>query len=155
TGRWCGGQPTGAQLMPDEASRQQPSARRRARALGSEKRGAHRARLAFAVFGALLGLGPPEVATAQRAEPFHISVAAMIVALPASETSLAIEIGPLDALPKKSFVSVRGLPAAVSLTGGRAIGMGSWTVPLSALGALKANIPADIRGRSEIIISLI
>jgi hypothetical protein len=58
-------------------------------------------------------------------------------------------------LPKKSFISLRGLPPTVSLSHGYAIGVGSWTVPTTALATLKANIPDNVSGRSEIIISLI
>ena len=67
----------------------------------------------------------------------------------------AIQVGPPDALPPNSFVRLRGLPPSISLTEGHAIGPGSWAIPLFGLSALKANIPAGVSGRSEIVISLI
>ncbi len=85
----------------------------------------------------------------------QISVARTIVAEPASQAWLGIEIGPPEALPKKSFVSLRGLPPSASLTEGHAIGPGSWAVPLVGLPTLKLNVPAGISGRAEIVISLI
>jgi hypothetical protein len=91
---------------------------------------------------------------AQRAEP-RINVAAAIVAQPASQASLPIQIGPPEALPANSFVRLRGLPPSISLTEGHAIGPGSWAIPLFGLAALKANIPAGVSGRSEVVISLV
>ena len=94
------------------------------------------------------------VQVAQRAEP-QLTIAATILAEPASQTSLAIQIGPPGALPANSFIRLRGLPPTVSLTEGHSIGPGSWAIPLFGLPALKANIPAAVSGRSEIIISLV
>ena len=90
-----------------------------------------------------------------QAEGPKVSVAPTIVAEPASEASLAITIGPAHIVPKKSFVSLRGLPPSVSLSEGHAIGPGSWAIPLAGLPTLKASIPFGISGRAEIVISLI
>jgi TPR repeat protein len=95
-----------------------------------------------------------KVRLAQRAEP-RISVSSAIVAQPASQAPLSIQIGPPEALPPNSFVRLRGLPPSISLTEGHAIGPGSWAIPLFGLSALKANIPAGVSGRTEIVISLI
>jgi len=113
--------------------------------------------VAVVTLGALAVLGAPESASAQQADQPRprISVAPTIIATPASQVLLMIQVGPPAALPKKSFVSLRGLPPSVSLTEGYVIGPGSWAVPLFALPTLKANIPAGASGRSEIIISLI
>lgn len=90
----------------------------------------------------------------QRAAP-QISVATTIVAQPASLIALPIQVGPPESLPSNSFVRLRGLPSSVSLTEGHAIGPGSWAVPLFALATLKANVPAGVSGRSEIIVNLV
>ena len=95
-----------------------------------------------------------KVRLAQRGEP-RISVSSAIVAQPASQAPLSIQIGPPEALPPNSFVRLRGLPPSISLTEGHAIGPGSWAIPLFGLSALKANIPAGVSGRTEIVISLI
>ena len=42
-----------------------------------------------------------------------------------------ITIGPAGALPKNSFVRVRGLPPTVSLSEGYATAPGAWSVPLT------------------------
>ncbi len=86
---------------------------------------------------------------------FQISVAPMIVAAPKSEVALPIRIQPLEALPKRSFLSLRGFPPGVSLTEGHPISPGSWAVPFAGLSTLKANIPEGANGRAEIVISLI
>lgn len=109
----------------------------------------------------LATLGAPEAAgaagdvrLAQRAEP-RITMATTIVAQPASLVALSIQVGPPNSLPSNSFVRLRGLPPSISLTEGHAIGPGSWAIPLFGLPALKANVPAGVSGRSEIIVSLV
>jgi hypothetical protein len=109
----------------------------------------------------LMAAGGPQIAgaagqmrLAQRAEA-RITVASTIVAQPASLVSLSIQVGPPGALPSNSFVRLRGLPPSISLSGGHAIGPGSWAIPLFGLPALKANVPAGVSGRSEIIINLV
>jgi hypothetical protein len=91
---------------------------------------------------------------AQRTEA-RIWIAPEFIAQPASEISLPIRIGPPDALPRNSFVRIRGLPHVVSLNEGYSVGPGSWALPLHALPTLKANVPAGIAGRSELVISLV
>jgi hypothetical protein len=111
--------------------------------------------LVLALSGGLAMLCPLEALRAQDAPKPQISVAPTVVAQPASQAELAITIGPPDIVPKKSFVSLRGLPPSVSLTEGHAIGPGSWAVPLVGLPALRVNVPAGISGRADVVISLI
>ena len=85
----------------------------------------------------------------------RIAVPPSIQAEPASQASLQIQVGPTGALPSNSFIRLRGLPASVSLTEGHAIAPGSWAIPLFVLPSLKANVPAGISGRSEIVIQLV
>jgi hypothetical protein len=92
---------------------------------------------------------------AQRREPPTIRVDRTIFVEPDSQTVLPIEVGPRDALPSHAFLRMRGFPRSVSLTEGHAIAPGSWAVPLSALGSLKAIVPSGVSGRNEIIISLV
>jgi hypothetical protein len=94
-------------------------------------------------------------AIAQRSEGPSITVPPTIVAEPASQTALSIQVGPPERLPSNSFVRLRGLPASVSLTEGHAISPGLWAVPLVGLSALKAVVPAGITGRTEVIIHLV
>src|SRR5262245_25968729 len=143
---WCGRATNPRQPMPDQAARKRPSTWRHACTLGSQERHS-RASLVVAALAAMVVCGLPDNGDAQGAEPLRISVSATIVARPGSQASLEIGIVPPGASPTKSFVSLRGLPEAVSLTDGRAIGGGAWTVPITALGVLKANIPNNISGR--------
>jgi len=114
--------------------------------------------LALAVLSGQVALGAVDelgrFRLAQRTEA-RIWVAAELTARAASEVSLPIRIGPPEALPRNSFVRLRGLPHVVSLNEGYSIGPGSWAIPLQALPTLKANIPAGIAGRSELVISVV
>jgi hypothetical protein len=110
--------------------------------------------LAIAVLGTWAAWQPGNV-LAQRADQPRVTVAPTIVAEPASQALLPIEVGPAASLPANSFVRVRGLPLSVSLTDGHAIAPGSWAIPLFGLPLLKANVPAGVSGRTEIVISLV
>ena len=84
-----------------------------------------------------------------------ITVAAVVVAEPGTETKLPLQIGPADDLPRNTFVRIRGLPARVALSDGHAIAPGTWAVPLFAVANLRAIVPAGTQGRSELVISLV
>jgi len=108
-----------------------------------------------AMFGAPLVLCPADRVAAQSSDQARITVAPAIVAKAASEAALAIEVGPAQVVLPPSFVSLRGVPPGVTLTGGHVVAPGSWAVPLSALPTLRAWIPSDLSGRREIVIQLI
>jgi len=61
----------------------------------------------------------------------------------------------VDAVPRNSFVRVRGLPPTAALTEGYSIAPGSWAVSLAALPELKIMLPAGTTGRSEIVVTLV
>jgi hypothetical protein len=90
----------------------------------------------------------------QRSEP-QLLVAPSIVTPPASQVALSIDAFPADALPKYSFVRVRGLPPFVSLSEGYSVGSGSWAVPLQGLAKLKANVAAGVSTRAELVVALV
>jgi hypothetical protein len=104
---------------------------------------------------ALVCVAAPALSVAQDAGAPNLQVAPAIVATDNSEAVLAVQVGPLGATPPRAFVSLRGLPPAVSLRDGHSVGPGSWAVPISALPSLRARIPVGLSGRSEIVISLI
>jgi hypothetical protein len=110
--------------------------------------------LAVVLFG-LTWAAAPQRALAQQAPRLQIKVAPTIVARARSQIALPIEIVPAQAVPKRSFVSLRGLPATVALTEGHAVAPGSWAVSIADLPALKAEIPVGVTGRADILISLI
>ena len=107
--------------------------------------------LAAALIGAL---GPTQARAQATARP-GITVAATIPAEPASETALAIRVGPPDAVPRNSFLRVRGLPPMAALSDGHSIAPGAWAVSLAALPDLKIMLPPGATGRSEIVITLV
>jgi hypothetical protein len=84
-----------------------------------------------------------------------IDVVSVFVVEPQSDAPLNIQVGPPDALPKNAFVRIRGVPQRVILTEGYQVAVGVWAVPLFGLAALKARIPKDASGRSELQVSLV
>ena len=96
-----------------------------------------------------------QLVQASPAESLRIAVAQAILVQPASQAALTIRVGPADALPKNSFVRVRGLPPTVSLSEGYATAPGAWAVPLNALASLQMIVPAGVTGRAELSISLV
>jgi hypothetical protein len=94
-------------------------------------------------------------AQGERGNAVRIIVAPTLVVEPSKRTRLPIHIDSAGNLPSKSFVRLRGLPAAASLSEGYAIAAGVWAVPLSALPVLEINVPVGVTGRSELTISLV
>jgi len=99
----------------------------------------------------------PGIWLAQTSSPdaLHITVAPVILGAPAAPTPLPITVGPAGALPRNSFLRLRGLPPMVSLSQGYAIAPGAWAVPLLALPDLFLNVPVGVAGRSEIRLALV
>lgn len=85
----------------------------------------------------------------------QLTVPNVILAEPASEIRLVIELEPADAAPRGSFVRVRGLPPTAALSDGHAIAPGAWAVPTAALKNLRIIVPAGTAGRSEISVTLV
>src|SRR5262245_23403379 len=74
---------------------------------------------------------------AQQVQNFSLKVAPITHVAPSSETRLSIQVEPVGALPKNSFVRIRGLPAIVAISNGHAVAPGAWHVPLDGLQNLK------------------
>lgn len=85
----------------------------------------------------------------------HINIGKVVLAEPASETPMPIQVGPLEAIPRNSFVRIRGVPAAAMLSEGHSIAPGSWAVPLSVLPNLRISIPVGVSGKTDITIALV
>jgi hypothetical protein len=94
-------------------------------------------------------------AAGQTPDQLHINVEPIVVAAPKSEVAFPIRITAPEALPKKGFLNVLGLPPGVSLTEGHPLSPGSWAVPFAVASTLKVSIPEGVIGRSEIVIRLI
>src|SRR5262245_24973459 len=74
--------------------------------------------LLMVVLAGLPWLIAPQRTHAQEVSQPQIRVDPRIVVRARSQVALPIEIGPADALPKKGFVNLRGLPPNVTLTPG-------------------------------------
>jgi hypothetical protein len=85
----------------------------------------------------------------------RVTVPPTIVAQPASQTALQITVGPVDHLPGRSFIRLKGLPPSVSLSEGHAIAPGAWAISLNALPNLQMNVPAGVSGKSDLTVSLV
>ena len=108
--------------------------------------------------GTIMAAGPrewPPSAHAQQAQRPSVSVASIVRAEPASRVRLPIQVGPPSALPKNSFMRIRGLPPAAALSEGYAIAAGTWAGPLLALPTLTVILPAGQQGESNVAITLV
>jgi len=85
----------------------------------------------------------------------RLEVPSVIIAAPASETSLGIAIGRNGALPANTYIRVRGMSPMMALTSGHVIAPGAWAVPVAALPNLRVVIPAGAAGKSEVHVALV
>jgi hypothetical protein len=109
-------------------------------------------RLGMRLTVALMAFAAPVAAN----EPsIRLTVPDVILVEPAATTPLDIRVGPPEALPRNAFVRLRGLPPAVTLSAGHMVTPGVWAVPLFALSGLKAEVPGEVSGRSEVSVSLV
>jgi hypothetical protein len=106
------------------------------------------------VLAALLAF-PSSAALAQGSQRPSITVAATISADAAGQVDFPIRISPIEAIPRNSFVRVRGLPHMAALSDGHSIAPGSWAVPITALSTLKMRLPPGAAGRSDISVTLV
>jgi hypothetical protein len=111
--------------------------------------------LAFALLAAQPAILAPSRAHAQASQQPAITLPPAISAEAATQAALPIRVTPADAVPRNSFVRVRGLPPTAALTEGYSVAPGSWAVSLAALPELKIMLPAGTTGRSEIIVTLV
>ncbi|MFM9846711.1 MAG: hypothetical protein ACKVP3_06080 [Hyphomicrobiaceae bacterium] len=84
-----------------------------------------------------------------------LNVSKVILAEPAGETPLPIQVGPVDAIARNSFIRIRGLPPSAALTEGHSIAPGAWAIPIIALPNLKITLPVGLSGKSEVTVALV
>jgi hypothetical protein len=94
-------------------------------------------------------------AAAQSLERPSITVSETITVRPESQVPLPIQVAPVSAIPRNSFLRIRGLPPIVALSEGHSIGPGSWAVSLQGLSALRIMVPSAPPGRFEFVITLV
>ena len=98
---------------------------------------------------------PTQLNEMQRAQRLHLTTAARTVAVPASQTPFVVLIDPLDEVPATSYLNISGLPPTILLSAGRTLEPGEWLIPLSALSNVVMNVPADVSGEFEVVITLL
>jgi len=112
----------------------------------------HRTGLAIACVGlAFLWVSTDPTLTQQPT----LSISARVSAEPGVSTPLGIRLGSPAALPRSSFLRIRGLPPMASLSEGHAIAPGSWAVPISAIENLSVMMAPDGPARSDIVVTLV
>ena len=84
-----------------------------------------------------------------------IEVAPSIAVAPGEDTPLAIEVSPPDAIPRSSFIRIRGLPQGAILSEGFAIAAGLWAVPLNGLSRLRIKLPAALTEEARLTLALV
>jgi len=89
------------------------------------------------------------------AEPIVIKASNTIAVLSGADIPLPIEVGPADAIPRNSFVRIRGLPQGAMLSEGFGIAAGLWAVPLNGLPKLRMRLGAPLAGETRLTLSLV
>jgi hypothetical protein len=97
----------------------------------------------------------PRAQKVQSGSPPSIAVRSLVVAEPASQMPFEVKVAPSEAIPRNSFLRLRGLPPTASLSEGHSIAPGSWAVPLNGLPRLTLILPATAAGKSELIVTLV
>jgi hypothetical protein len=110
-----------------------------------------------AIWGAMLllsvgaALGQP--VQARDAEP-TMAVAPELPLAAGQESTLEIRITPESAIPSRALIVIRGAPAGVRFSQGRAFGPGVWVIPAAAATSLKLTAPKDYSGGGIITLAL-
>jgi phosphate transport system substrate-binding protein len=74
---------------------------------------------------------------------------------PGTDAPLSLQLRTSGSLPAQSFIRIKGLPPATSLSEGYFVRPGVWAVPLSSLSNVRITVPAAQAGRSQLTISLV
>jgi phosphate transport system substrate-binding protein len=98
-------------------------------------------------------LSAPQAAA--QADAPRIEVVQTLIVEPATDAPLSLHLKTKGPLPPQSFVRIKGLPPATSLSEGHFVRPGVWALPLSALGTVRITVPAAQAGRAELTISLV
>jgi Glycosyl transferase family 2 len=98
--------------------------------------------------------GSPERSKPRAVAP-TIVVASTIYAEPASRWPMPIEVGPAQSVPPGSRLLIRGLPPAATLSEGRRMPAGAWTVAVARLASLEVQVPAGAQGRLDLTLALV
>jgi phosphate transport system substrate-binding protein len=112
-------------------------------------------RLAVVLAAPLVVLLLPPPAAAQTPASPRLEVVKVLIVDPGKEVPLSLQVKTSSALPRQTFIRIRGLPQATSLSEGHFISPGVWAIPLSALSSVTISVPAGQSGSSDLTISLV
>jgi phosphate transport system substrate-binding protein len=98
---------------------------------------------------------PAPQGLAQVPELPTIEVVQVLVVEPGTDAPLSLQLKSSRPLPAQSFIRIRGLPPAASLSEGYFVRSGVWAVPLPSLSTVRITVPAAQAGRSELTVSLV
>jgi hypothetical protein len=115
------------------------------------------ARYGLSLIAALLvtgGIAPAADAQSSSSKP-AITVAPIMLVEPMVETPVQIQVGPDAAIPRNSFVRIKGLPPQAVFSDGHFVSAGTWALPLSGLAQLKVTVPLATTGRADLQIALV
>ena len=100
--------------------------------------------------------GPPaREKLAQAPGGPSLEVVQVLIVDPGKEVPLSLQVKTKGAPPNQSFIRIKGLPQATSLSEGHFVRPGVWAVPLSALSTVTILVPAGQSGQSQLTISLV
>jgi hypothetical protein len=101
-----------------------------------------------------LAFAPRSEGALIKGEQSGLTVAPLVLVEPGGRTRLLIEVSRQQALPKNSFVRIRGLPSSVTVSQGHSVASGVWAIPIDALPDLTIAAPDSLAGWSEIAVTL-
>jgi hypothetical protein len=78
-----------------------------------------------------------------------------IGAKPGEEVSLDIAIDPIDTLPARSIIAIRGIPQGATLSQGRPYGSSEWSLTPDEVGDLRIHVPKGTTEGTDIRIELV
>ena len=93
--------------------------------------------------------------TAQQQPKASIAIAPIILAEPMVETPIPIEVGPAEALPRNTFLRIKGMPPQSAFSDGHFVANGTWALPIAGLQDLKLTVPLATSGRVELHLTLL
>jgi len=111
--------------------------------------------LAVVLAAPLALLLPVPPAAGQTPGTPRLEVVKVLIVDPGKEVPLSLQVKTSGPLPKQSFIRIRGLPQATSLSEGHFVQPGVWAIPLSALSTVTISVPAGQSGQSQLTISLV
>lgn len=106
------------------------------------------------VSGAIAGFTGEAMAQA-GADTLSVAMPPVVQITPGAESSLAIQIKPAAALPRRAIVLIRGLPNTVTLSEGRLFESGVWGVPAADIDKLRIVSDSSPIGRQDITVSVV